>query len=1275
MTACCRESAAEEKLLDLAWWNADTVNGNSNDPKMSWGLQMRMWQRLLGETREAVCDSTALDETHTLSPRGNIYLVVLAFVVALVVGVVVSRVGRLGNEGMSRAAKPRVLGLVTGASKADVSSDATDTFYVGAHVVPGSRVWSGGQLRQRLDSGVRIAIDGPAEFEVIDEDHARLTHGRLCVDVPSAMIDFVVDTAELRLVGREAKFEVRIQPSLTEVIVSKGTVRFHDPTNEGAVRNLELGTHRFDAEGVSVVRSEVPSDLFPIDDDPLVEQTDGAVRYLHDRPESLGSATGEYILAFRETDVPVRLDQGIAACDVIPGRARLGGESASEIQVLAGAMVESFMISFGGPAADALQGAGRIRFKKPVLGLIVNRAGLAATNSLFGGEVDLVLGGDVNRLPAWVTVSDDRRTLGFEWTNVTEVQQLRVLVDASVDSKSQLDSQLSSAVMEFTRRYCQDCHSGSEPEAAVSFDEQDGGLTGLDSVALWTRVYDQVQASSMPPESSLSPTVPEREQFLRDTQLALLDAERNHRRRFGRSDVRRLNRTEYENTLRDLLSLPNLQVKGLLPPDGIADGFDKSADALDISPVHIVRYLDAADHALARAIQPTRKKLPSEIIRFEIKASDEAGDRETLRNSLLGFHNMVKMGIAVPMVGTEVDRSLEVARGNFTLFDYGYIKDQAPFFDGVAILVNSKGTQQFWIKPLQANRSGYYRLRVRGFGIETQAGALKPATQMETIAFYANNSRLLGRCDVPPNQPATGEITVWLDAKDQISVLPTSAPNKHLKLPEKQPFAWHHFDSRGVCMQWFELEGPLEFMPSDQDPLFGGLQKKTVFFSSQPSLTNAEGRKFTVTSRYPLKDASRLLNTFAEKLLRRPIRSGDTELAKQVVTAKIRGGDGLLEAVLSGYRTLLCSPDFLLMHENIGELSGYALANRLSYFLWASAPDEELMRLAGSGQLLRNEVLTDQVDRLLDHPKSDRFVAHFLNHWLDLKSIELTEPDSQLFPEYNQLILESMLEETRAYFAEMLAEDLGVRYLVDSDFLMINQPLAELYQIAGVEGSEIRKVLLPPDCHRGGLLTQASLLKVTANGTTTSPVVRGEFVLTKFLGTPPPPPPESVAAVEPDIRGTQTIREQLAAHREMTECARCHDEIDPPGFALESYDVLGRFRTHYRVAIGKAQKGVAKRVNGKPALYKLGKPVDASGVLKDGRAFDGIDQFRDYLVERDRELARNLLKQYLAYSTGAPVGFSDREFVEQTLDRVSEEEYGIRSMIHAVVQSRLFREK
>ncbi|MCP4191905.1 MAG: DUF1592 domain-containing protein [Planctomycetaceae bacterium] len=1273
--ACCRADAAKEKLLDSAWRNADTPNGNSNDPKMSWGLQMRIWQRLLGETREAVCDSTALDETHHLSPRGNIYLVLLAFVVALIVGVVVSRVGRLGNEGLSRAAKPRVLGLVTGASNADVSSDSTNTFYVGAHVVPGSRVWSGGQLRQRLDSGVSITIDGPAEFEIMNEDHACLTHGRLCVDVPSAMIDFIVDTAELRLVGREAKFEVRAQPSLTEVIVSEGTVQLHDPVNEAAVRDLEFGTHRFDADGVSVVKSEAPSSLFPIDDDPLVEQTDGAVRYLHGRPQSLVSATGEYILAFRETDSPVRLNQGIAACDVIPGRARLGGESASEIQVLAGAMVESFMISFGGPAADALQGAGRIRFTKPVLGLIVNRTGLAATDSLFGGNLDLSSQADINRLPAWVSVSDDRRTLGFEWTHVTEVQQLRVLVDASVDSKANLKSHLSNSVMEFTRRYCQDCHSGSEPEAAVSLDKQDGDLTGLESVALWTRVHDQVHALTMPPESSLSPTAAEREQFLRDIKLALLRAEGDHRRRFGRSDMRRLNRIEYENTVRDLLFLPNLQIKGLLPPDGIAHGFDKSADALDISPVHIVRYLEAADHALARAIQPARKKLPSETIRFEIKASDEAGDRETLRNSLLGFHNMVKMGIAVPMVGTEVDRSLEVARGNFTLFDYGYIKDQAPFFDGVAILVNSKGTQQFWIKPLEVNSSGYYRLRVRGFGIETKAGALKPATQMETIAFYANNSRLLGRCDVPPNQPATGEITVWLDAKDQISVLPTSAPNKHLKLPEKKPFAWHHFDSRGVCMQGFELEGPLEFMPPGKDPLFFGLQKKSLFFSTQPSLTNAEGRQFSVSSGYPVRDAHRLLDAFAKRLLRRPVRASDTEVAKQIVTAKIRGGDDLLDAVLSGYRTLLCSPEFLLMHENVGELSGYALANRLSYFLWASAPDEELLQLAGSGDLLRDEVLAAQVNRLLDYPKSERFVAHFLDHWLNLKNLELTEPDSQLFPEYSQLILESMLEETRAYFAEMLAGDLGIRYLVDSDFLMINQPLAKLYQVPGVEGSAIRKVSLPAGCHRGGLLTQASVLKVTANGTITSPVVRGEYVLRTFLGTPTPPPPESVAAVEPDIRGTETIREQLATHREMTECARCHDEIDPPGFALESYDVLGRFRTHYRVAIGKAQKGVARQVNGKPALYKLGKSVDASGVLHDGRAFDGVDQFRDHLASHDREMARNLLNQFLAYSTGAPAGFSDREFIENTLDRLADQGFGARSMIHAIVQSRLFREK
>ena len=229
-----------------------------------------------------------------------------------------------------------------------------------------------------------------------------------------------------------------------------------------------------------------------------------------------------------------------------------------------------------------------------------------------------------------------------------------------------------------------------------------------------------------------------------------------------------------------------------------------------------------------------------------------------------------------------------------------------------------------------------------------------------------------------------------------------------------------------------------------------------------------------------------------------------------------------------------------------------------------------------------------------------------------------------------------MVEETHAFFSEMLRQDLSAMHLVDSDFVTINQRLAELYEIEGVSGSNIRRVDLPGDSVRGGLLTQASLLRLTANGTTTSPVVRGTFVLSRLLGEPPPPPPPSVPAIEPDISGATTIREQLAAHRSIAECATCHQKIDPPGFAFESFDVMGGYRDRYRALTKNQSRAVNAKSNGRPVNYRLGLPVESNGQLPDGTQFADIQEFRELLKRKETQIARHFLEQlsYLDESTG-----------------------------------------
>jgi hypothetical protein len=384
------------------------------------------------------------------------------------------------------------------------------------------------------------------------------------------------------------------------------------------------------------------------------------------------------------------------------------------------------------------------------------------------------------------------------------------------------------------------------------------------------------------------------------------------------------------------------------------------------------------------------------------------------------------------------------------------------------------------------------------------------------------------------------------------------------------------------------------------------------------------------------------------------------------------------DAMRAAYKAALCSPNFLFLQEAPGPLDDFALASRLSYFLWNSMPDDALFDLAAKKQLHDLKVLREQTERMLKDLKAARFAVDFLDQWLDLRDIDSTSPDRRLYPEFSGFLRDSMLAESRAFFYELLKNDLGIAMVVQSDFAMLNQPLAELYGIPDVAGVAVRSVLLPAGSHRGGLLTQAAVLKVTANGTTTSPVKRGAWVQRKIVGQPPDPPPPDVPAVEPDVRGAVTIREQLAKHRSNAACAVCHAKMDPAGFALESYDVIGGFRERYR-SLEKGTPVDRKVMMNYPAYahipFKQGLAVDPAGRTSRDQAFRNVEDFRAILLADERQLARNFVGQLLVYATGSPVGYADRAAVEKALNAAAPGRYGLRTLVHEVVQSEMFRTK
>ena len=425
-------------------------------------------------------------------------------------------------------------------------------------------------------------------------------------------------------------------------------------------------------------------------------------------------------------------------------------------------------------------------------------------------------------------------------------------------------------------------------------------------------------------------------------------------------------------------------------------------------------------------------------------------------------------------------------------------------------------------------------------------------------------------------------------------------------------------------------------------------------------------------------DAVTLLERWLPLAYRRTTRPEEVEPFAALTKKALAEGRPWIEALRQGMKGILVSPEFLFLEEPGREQIGdFALASRLSYFLWKSVPDAELLRLATEGELGNPGELRRQVERLLADPRSRRFIEDFTGQWLDLNDIDFTEPDKNLFPEYDDLLRSAMLEESRRFFAEILAKNLSVVNFIDSDWTVLNSRLAEHYGIPGVTGLAYRRVSLPAGHPRGGVLTQASVLKVTANGTNTSPVLRGVWVMENVLGQPVPPPPTNVPAVEPDITGATTLREQLDQHRNIESCAGCHDKIDPPGFALERFDPIGGWRDWYRSMGGGERitdRFVDSPVNKVRVRYQRGLDVDASGVLPGGESFDDFAAYKAHLARDPDRIAHTLAEKLLAYSLGRGTGFSDRPILDAIVRRSAEQGHGLRTLIHEIVQSPTFRQ-
>lgn len=815
------------------------------------------------------------------------------------------------------------------------------------------------------------------------------------------------------------------------------------------------------------------------------------------------------------------------------------------------------------------------------------------------------------------------------------------------------------------QKVCFDCHNDDLAEGRLNLQQLSWKLDDQRLRQSWILAYDRIAAGEMPPDRNDLPQA-ERDHLLKVLSQSLQTADAAEVALQGRGPLRRLTRDEYEQNLRDLLSLPQLDIRDLLPQDREQEHCNKVSEVLDMSRIQLDAYLDAADQALRQAvasgIQPRKQehdRLPATRM---FLTAETFGGREAM------FY--AKDSQMVPLSGGDLARMRKENKHD-------------PQME-LAIFRSASWPYYGYPDVFKAGEPGAYRIRFSARAVrQLRDFSLQPAWNSIAMNFRA---RKRSGADVSGDVRATGET---FDIQPQGGIYETTIRLKQnetfeyslLGLPVPRainpPNAPLYYDfppmpdggHPGVAFQWLEITGPLDsetWPPASHHRLFGTLPIR----AAEKGMLAVE-----LISTQPEQDAKRLLRRFIRLAEREPTSEDVIKIYEQLVTDELKAGTPLAEALLTSYTAFLCSGQFLYLPEPQADSPQrqYAVASRLSHFLGNTRPDAALNQLAEQGQLLDENIQIQQTRRLLSAESAENFMSNLTDHWLSLKDLRRDEPDSRLYPEYrfDDYLIESMAAETRAFVTAMFEENLPVTVLVDADFVFVNDRLARHYGLAPVSGSRMRKVVLPDDSLYGGLLTQAAILKVTANGTTTSPVIRGAWIMERIMGDPPPPPPAAVPAVEPDIRGATTIREQLARHTKDPVCAACHARFDPVGFALEDFDVMGAFRTRYRsLAKGEKMTGIDRA--GHDYTYFVAGPTDSSGRLRDGRTFQNIQELKQLLVSEPRQLARNLVEQLIVYATGTPVRFSDRPDVEAILNNCQSNGYRARDLLEAVVRSPIF---
>ena len=745
----------------------------------------------------------------------------------------------------------------------------------------------------------------------------------------------------------------------------------------------------------------------------------------------------------------------------------------------------------------------------------------------------------------------------------------------------------SSTSRELIDAYCVGCHDARLERAGLRLDSFDPTEVG-EHADVWEKVVRKLRTGTMPPPGRRQPSMEARNGMVSELE-ASLDEAAAARPNPGRTEtLRRLNRTEYQNSIRDLLAL-RVDASSLLPSDESGHGFD-NVTVGDLPPTLLDRYISAAQKISRMAIGSTHQSLQSDVIRVPADFTQEEH-------------------VAGLPLGT---------RGGLT-FPYTFVQD---------------GAYDIQIR-LARNRTG-------------NVGGLR-SSEVHTLDLLLDRRRVAAFPVRRPDGPDHSVVDEHLKIRLEVTAGPHDVgvafhkQSSALLETERQPLQSHFNEQRHPrltpAVYQVSITGPYAPQGADVTP------SRRRIFLCQPAASSEEEAC-----------AREILSTLLRRAYRRPISEEDVARSMAFYQKGRSAGD-FDNGIGNALSAVLVSPEFLFRVEldpaalapgTAYRISDLELASRLSFFLWSSIPDDELLDAAIQGELSEPDELERQVRRMLADRRSYNLASNFAGQWLQLRNLAAFSPNIRLYPDFDDNLRQALREETERFVDHVLREDRSVLELISADYTFLNERLAKHYEIPGIYGSRFRRVSLAPDSRRGGLLRHGSILAVTSYATRTSPVIRGKFILDKLYGAPPPPPLPNVPALdETSVSAALGMRERLAAHRSDPVCASCHTTIDPVGFALENFDAVGRWRDN------DGDSG----------------PIDASGGLPGVGDVEGVAGLEAALLSRPELLAGTVTEKLLTFALGRGVEYYDAPAVRRILRDAEPDGYRLSALILGIVKS------